>query len=331
MQIDDLPSANDVYAAANRLHGVAVRTPTFSNVWLNRAVGQQVWLKAESLQHTGSFKFRGAYNRLAQLSEAERASGVVAWSSGNHAQGVAYAAALLGVPARIVMPADAPLVKRANTEALGADVVAYDRWTQDREAIARQLAATDGAVVVPSFDDRDVIAGQGTVALELLNDCPAKLDALLVCCSGGGLMAGCALAAEARSPTTVLYTVEPEGFDDYARSLASGVRCRNGSAAQSSCDALLAPTPGEMTFAINRGRVMAGLTVSEEEVERAVVFAFQRLRLVLEPGGAVALAAVLAGKVPVQHNTVGVILSGANVDPVRFSRLVSTVRVDNFD
>lgn len=305
-------------AAAEHLHGVAVRTPTLSNYYLDQATGRRVWLKAESLQHTGSFKFRGAYNRLCQLTPDERACGVIAWSSGNHAQGVALAAQLLGIRARIVMPADAPDVKRANTRALGAEIVPYDRYSEDRESIAWELARRDGAIIVPSYDDPHIIAGQGTMALELFQDCPVAIDALLVCASGGGLLAGSVLAAEGLSPNTALFSVEPEGFDDHAQSFRQGRRVSNDKAATSLCDALLAPTPGELTFAINQSRVAGGLVVTDDEVRVAMAFAFERLRLVLEPGGAVALAAVLAGKVATHYQQVAVVLSGGNVDPVTF-------------
>lgn len=312
------PNFTDVIAAADRLLGVAVRTPTLSNYYLDQRTGRRIWLKAESLQHTGSFKFRGAYNRLCQLTPDERARGVIAWSSGNHAQGVALAAQLLGIRARIVMPEDAPDIKRANTLALGAEIVSYDRYSEDRELIARELAGRDGAIIVPSYDDPHIIAGQGTMALELFQDCPVTLDALLVCCSGGGLLAGATLAASGLSPTTALFSVEPEGFDDHARSFRSGQRVSNDGASNSLCDALLAATPGELTFAINRPRVEDGLVVTDDEVRAAIAFAFERLRLVLEPGGAVALAAVLAGKVPPHYQQIGVVLSGGNVDPAVF-------------
>ncbi len=318
MTLGCLPAFSDVIAAADRLRSVAIRTPTIRNHYLDRATGRSIWLKAESLQHTGSFKFRGAYNRLCQLTADERARGVVAWSSGNHAQGVALAAALLNIPARIVMPADAPAIKRANTRALGAEIVPYDRYSEDRESIARELASRDGAVVVPSYDDPHIIAGQGTMALELFQDCPANLDALLICTSGGGLLAGAVLAADGLSANTALLSVEPEGFDDHAQSFRQGRRMSNGKAASSLCDALLAPTPGELTFAINQPRVQGGLVVNDNEVRAAMAFAFERLRLVLEPGGAVALAAVLAGKVAANYQTIGVVLSGGNVDPTLF-------------
>lgn len=320
------PDFQAVVDAGNRLSGHAVHTPLLQNQWLNTDTGREVWLKPESLQHSGSFKFRGAFNRLIRLSPQEQAAGVIAWSSGNHAQGVALAARQLGIKARIVMPADAPVVKRENTERLGAEVIPYDRASEDREAIAYALAAQDGGVIVPSYDDPDIIAGQGTVALEVFRDLAQReqtVDALLVCCSGGGLVAGCALAAEGLSPQTAVFTVEPEHHDDHRRSLESGHRERNASSAGSFCDALLAPTPGELTFAINQRLLAGGLVVSDAEVAHAMRYAFNRLKLVIEPGGAVALAALLAGKVPEQYQRVGIVLSGGNVDADVFARVLA--------
>lgn len=320
------PDFDAVTAAARRLNGHAVRTPLLRNHWLDQVTGCEVFLKPENLQHAGSFKFRGAFNRLSQLTDDERAAGVIAWSSGNHAQGVALAAQLLGIRARIVMPADAPAIKTANTRAYGAEVVPYDRYTESREAIAYELAAKDGGVIVPSYDDPDIIAGQGTAGLELLQDVAAlddELDALLVCTSGGGLVAGCALATATLSPHTKVFSVEPAAFNDHERSLASGGRETVDTNARSICDALQAPTPGELTFSINQRLLAGGLSVTDDEVRSAVRFAFERLKLVIEPGGAVALAALLAGRVPASLKRVGVVLSGGNVDPQLFSEILS--------
>lgn len=325
-----LPTPADVIAAGERLAGVAIRTPLLRNPALDAAVGCQVVLKPETLQIGGSFKFRGAANRLLQLTAEERAAGVVAWSSGNHAQGVAAAANMLGVRARIVMPADAPAIKLERTRALGAEIITYDRYREDREQIARELAAREGGVIVPSYDDPAVIAGQGTVGLELCADVQAvgqTLDAVLVCCGGGGLTAGIALALEQLSPETALYAVEPEGYDDHARSLAAGHRVAADTSQPSLCDALLAPTPGKLTFAINASRLAGVLVVSEADVRAAVRFAFAHLKLVVEPGGAVALAALLAGKLDVpggrgSGQRVGVVLSGGNVDPTVFAAII---------
>ncbi len=322
-----IPDFESVNAASRRLAGVAVRTPLLRNRWLDEAMGCQVFLKPECLQHSGSFKFRGAYNRLCQLSDEQRAMGVIAWSSGNHAQGVALAAQLLGIRARIVMPADAPAIKAANTRAYGAEIIPYDRYTQSREQIAWDLAEREGGVIVPSYDDPDIISGQGTTGLELFHDVAAlddQLDALLVCTSGGGLVAGCALAASGVSPATAVYSAEPADFNDHERSLVSGQRESIEGDARSICDALLAPTPGELTFGINGKLLAGGVSVTDDEVRTAIRFAFERLKLVVEPGGAVALAALLAGKVPSGHHRVGVVLSGGNVDPVQFAQIIAS-------
>ncbi|MFK7830683.1 MAG: threonine/serine dehydratase [Congregibacter sp.] len=316
------PSFDDILAASQRIAGSAVRTPLVRNDFLNERCASNVWLKPEMLQRGGSFKFRGAYNRIAQLSEAEAERGVVAWSSGNHAQGVAAAAQLRGVRARIVMPEDAPAIKLRNTKALGAEVVTYDRYREDREKISFALAAEEGSVVIPSYDDPHIIAGQGTVGQEIFEDAPAALDALLVCCGGGGLTAGCALAAEALSPSTAVFCVEPEGYDDHARSLQSGQRERADTSQVSLCDALLTPTPGALTFPINQRLLSGALVVSEAEVREAVRYAFEVLKLVVEPGGAVALAALLSGKLSSEYTSVGIVLSGGNVDPALFGQLV---------
>jgi threonine dehydratase len=289
--------------------------------------GGRVALKLENLQHTGSFKFRGAYNRLAQLDAAERAAGVVAFSSGNHAQGVAAAARLLGIPATIVMPSDAPRIKLANTLALGAEVISYDRERESREDIAARLAAERGAVLVPSFDDPDIIAGQGTVGLELAEqaaECGLRLDDVIVCASGGGLVAGIALAVHALSPATRIWTAEPEGHDDHRRSLAAGRREANPPGTRSICDALLAPQPGVLTFEINRRLLAGGVAVSDDEVRAAIAYAARTLKLVVEPGGAVALAAVLAGRLPAAGRTVGVVISGGNIDDDLLREVLAT-------
>ena len=312
-----LPDFDDVRKAAARLSGHARRTPLLAGTPLDELTGGRILLKLETLQHMGSFKFRGAYNRLAQLDAAQRKAGVVAFSSGNHAQGVAYAARLLGVPATIVMPADAPRVKMQNTLALGAEVVTYDRLRESREQIAARLAAERGAVLVPSFDDPDIIAGQGTVGLEIAEQAAelgARLDDVIVCTSGGGLVAGTALAIRALSPSARVWTAEPEGHDDHRRSLATGRRESNAPGTRSICDALLAPEPGVVTFEINRHLLAGGLAVSDAEVKDAIAYAARTLKLVVEPGGAVALASVLAGKIEPGGRTIAVVLSGGNID-----------------
>lgn len=320
------PLFSDVQSAAQRIRPRARRTPLLSNQFLDEDVGRRVFLKPETLQVSGSFKFRGAYNRIAQLTNAERKAGVIAWSSGNHAQGVAAAAKLEGVPARIVMPRDAPTIKLENTRALGAQVIPYDRYTEDREAISYALAEQHGGVIVPSYDDPDIIAGQGTAGLEIFEDATERsqnIDALLVCCGGGGLTAGCVLAAEAMSPDTAIFCVEPEHYDDHARSLLSGSREHADTSRTSICDALLSPSPGALTFSINQPRLAGGLVVTEAEVKAAMRYAFSVLKLVIEPGGVVALAALLSGKLDKQYESVAVMLSGGNVDPLVFADILN--------
>ncbi len=277
------------------------------------------------LQLTGSFKFRGAYNKLSRIPPERRAPGVVAFSSGNHAQGVAAAARILGLKAVIVMPSDAPRIKVANTRGYGAEVVLYDRYKEDREALADRIMAERGATLVRPYDDEAVIAGQGTIGLELAEDAETLgivLDAVAAPCGGGGLISGIALAIAALSPSTTVHTAEPEGFDDTARSLAAGERLRNQGGGTSICDALLADQPGRLTFALMQGRVESGFAVSEAQVKRAVAAAFEHFKLVVEPGGAVALAAALAGLLPVKGRTVAVVCSGGNVDAELFRRLL---------
>ncbi len=317
---------DDIAAAAKRLRGYAVRTPLLQNADLDTLAGGHVLLKAETLQHTGSFKFRGAWNRLSQLTPAERSAGVVAWSSGNHAQGVAFAAQRLGIRAAIVMPHDAPRIKIDNTRQLGAEVIYYDRYTEVREEIGRHIAQERNAVIVPAYDDPEIIAGQGTVGLEIAEQAAALglgIDQALVGCSGGGLVAGTALALRAAREATRIYCVEPAGFDDHARSLALGERVRNESEARSICDALQAPTPGAVTFPINRALLAGGLVVSDDEVRAAMRYAFSTLKLVVEPGGAVALAAVLSGKIPTAGQVTAVVLSGGNVDPATLGTILA--------
>ncbi|WP_119168830.1 threonine ammonia-lyase [Algihabitans albus] len=313
----------DLEAARRRIAAEAVTTPLLAAPELSTRLGYRILLKCENLQRTGSFKFRGAYNFLASMTPEQRARGVVAFSSGNHAQGVAAAAQIFGTPATIVMPADAPAIKIANTRGYGAEVLLYDRYREEREAIGERLVAERGRTLVRPYDDPKVIAGQGTCGLELLEQAAARdlrPDRVLVCCGGGGLTAGIALALEALSPRTRLYTCEPEGFDDTARSLAAGRRLANEAGGRSICDALLAAMPGEVTFPINTRRVTAGLTVTDGEVERAMSYAFRRLKLVVEPGGAVCLAALLAGKLDIDAGeTICITLSGGNVDPARLA------------
>ncbi len=318
----ELPRFADVEAAAERLAGHAVLTPLVESPLLNERLGARVLVKAEPLQRTGSFKFRGAFNNVSQLGDAERKHGVVAYSSGNHAQATAAAARQAGIDAVMVMPDDAPRIKIDNTRAWGAEVVLYERASRVREEVAKQIADQRGATVVPPFDHPWTIAGQGTVGLEIAAQAAAlgaELDAVLVPCSGGGLIAGCALALAERAPGAALYAVEPEGFDDTARSLAAGSRQEARPGARSFCDALLAPTPGELTFAINREHLAGGLAVSDHEVAQAMRLAFVYLKLVIEPGGATALAALASGKLDCRGKTVAVVASGGNVDAETFA------------
>jgi threonine dehydratase len=321
-----LPTAADVDEAARRLAGVALHTPLLTSAALDALTGGRTFLKAETLQRTGSFKFRGAYNKLASIPPDKRSGGVVAFSSGNHAQGVAAAARLLGMRCVIVMPRDAPRAKRERTAAFGAEVVLYDRASDDREAIAGDIAARRGAVLVPPYDDALIIAGQGTAGREIIDDLAALglvPDVVVVTASGGGLTAGIALAVKSRVPSATLFTAEPQGFDDHARSFRSGRREQNAELTGTICDALMARMPGKMTFAINQSLVGAGVVVSDEEVTAAVAFAFAELKLVVEPGGAVALAALMHGKVDIKDKVGVAVLSGGNVDPELFSRLVA--------
>ena len=312
-----LPTIDDVRAAAERIKGKAVLTPLLESPSLNRRFGARLLVKAEPLQRTGSFKFRGAYNTLVQFNERQRRAGVVTYSSGNHAQGIAAAAQMLGIPATIVMPADAPAIKVANTKGYGAEVVSYDRYTENREAVGEKIATERGATIVAPYDEPQVIAGQGTTGLEIAAQAraaSAKLDAVIVCCGGGGLTAGTAIAITAESAGTSIYCAEPQDFDDTRRSLLAGDRLSNDPKARSICDALLAPTPGKLTFAINRRLLTGGFAVSDTEVQSAMAIAFSELKLVVEPGGAVSLASVLAGKYPLAGKTVAVVASGGNVD-----------------
>ncbi len=319
-------SATDVREAAERIRGVAVYTPLLEFAPLNEHVGHRVLVKFEGAQRTGAFKFRGAYNRLSCIPEDHREAGVVAWSGGNHAQGVAAAARLLGIPATIVMPSDAPAIKIANTQKLGAEIVLYDRYTQSREEIATALSNERGAILVPSFDDPYIIAGQGTIGLEVLEQAAnlgATVGRVLVGCGGGGLVAGIATAIKDQAPEIAVYSVEPEAFADTARSLASGERETVLAGSRSICDALLAPSPGELTFPINKALLSGGVTVTDEQVRAAMRFAFETMKLVVEPGGAVGLAAALGRCVPVVSGATVVVVSGANVDPELYISILS--------
>ena len=311
----------DVRAAAARLRGVVHRTPVATSRTLDERTGASVFLKCEQLQRMGAFKFRGAYNRIVTLTDAERERGVVAFSSGNHAQGVALSARLLGVSATIVMPADAPAAKVAATRGYGAVVVTYDRATMNRSEMADAIARESGAIVVPPYDDPRIIAGQGTAALELIEDA-GPLDVLLVCLGGGGLLAGCALAATALAPRVAIYGVEPAAGDDWRQSWARG-EIVSIPLPQTIADGQQTQAPGTLTWPIARALCAGIVTVTDDEIRAAMRFAFERLKFVLEPSGASALAALMFGKVDVAGKRVGVTLSGGNVDPRVFADAIA--------
>jgi len=322
-----LPTFEDVLAAAGRQRGYVRETPVLSHEAIDAAAGARIFVKAECLQVTGSFKIRGATNRLAQLSPAERRAGVVAFSSGNHAQGVARAARRMGMPAVIVMPSDAPQVKIDGVCADGVEIVVYERARESREEISERIAAERGAIVEPSYDDPHIIAGQGTAGLEFARQIEAageRLDALICCTGGGGLISGVALAFEQLSPETQIWTAEPEAHDDWARSLEAGRILANPPGTRSVCDAILTPQPGRLTFAIGQRLFAGGLRVSDGAVRRAMRAALRHLKIVAEPGGAAALAAALE-RLPggLKGRRVGVLVTGGNVDPDAFIGLVS--------
>ena len=312
----------DVERAAERLRGVAHRTPVLTSRTLDERVAAQVHLKAECFQRGGAFKFRGAYNKISSLDEEALRRGVIAYSSGNHAQAVAIAAGLLGTHPTIVMPEDAPAAKLDATRGYGGEVVLYDRWTESREEIGARLAEERGLELVRPYDDPLVMAGQGTAALELLEETP-ELDLLLVPVSGGGLIAGCATAAKARRPEIRVVGVEPEAGDDTQRSIAAGERI-SIDVPRTIADGLQAPEPGELTFEVNRRLVDEIATVTDEEIVDAMTFLFDRLKLVVEPSGAVGVAALLSGRLAAPGAQVGVVISGGNVGAARFAELVST-------
>ncbi len=317
-----------IRAAAKRLEGHARRTPILTSPFLDEIAGRRVFVKPECLQHTGSFKFRGGWSAISALTDNALKTGVIAFSSGNHAQGVALAAREHGAPAVIVMPADAPAIKIANTRALGAEVVLYDRATEDRDAIGARLAEERGLTLVKPFDEPQVIAGQGTCGLEIAEDMNALgvTDAdVAVCCGGGGLTSGIALALAADAPGLRVRPVEPEGFDDVTRSLASGKIERNARTSGSLCDAIITPQPGEITFPIMQAHCGPGVVVTEEECLRAVGLAFERLKIVVEPGGAAALAAALFHPDAFEGDAIVAVATGGNVDPDVFAKALETL------
>ena len=312
---------DDVERAATRLRGVAHRTPVVTSRTLDERTGARVFAKAENLQRMGAFKFRGAYNRLVQLDARQRRGGVVAFSSGNHAQGVALAARLLDIQATIVMPTDAPEAKLAATRAYGADVVPYDRATMDRDEIAAAISGERGATLVPPYNDPAIIAGAGTTALEMLGE-TGPLDVFVVCTGGGGFLAGCALAATALAPGIAVYGVEPEAGDDWVRSLAAG-KPLTIPPPDTIADGMRTQSPGSLTFPIVQALCAGVVTVADDELRAAMRFAFERLKLVVEPSGAAALAAVLFGKIDVRGKRVGLTISGGNVDASTFAQLIA--------
>ncbi|MEM6277113.1 MAG: threonine/serine dehydratase [Pseudomonadota bacterium] len=311
-----------IHASAERAHGHVRRTPLLTSPFLDEIAGRRVWVKAECLQHTGSFKFRGAWSAVSALNEEEREQGIFASSSGNHAQAIALAAKMHGARAVILMPSDAPKLKIANTEALGAEVVLYDRATEDREELAANLSRQRELVFIPPFDHPQVIAGQGTCGLEIHEDAPDGAD-VLVCCSGGGLTAGIALALEGTGRR--VHPVEPEHFDDVARSLIAGARLRNERTSGSLCDAIITPQAGDLTWPVIQRLCAPGIVVTEEEALRAMALAWLRLKIVVEPGGAVALAAALFHGDAVEGEDVALTVSGGNVDPAVFAMALETL------
>ncbi|MBI1393231.1 MAG: pyridoxal-phosphate dependent enzyme [Alphaproteobacteria bacterium] len=321
------PTADGVRVAAERLAGKVILTPLMEDEFINDAVGGRVLFKAEVLQRGGAFKLRGAYNFMAMVPDADRHKGVVAWSSGNHAQGVAIAARMFGMSATIVMPADAPRIKLEAVRRYGADIVTYDRYSSDREEIGRRLVGETGAALAPSYDHPLIIEGQGTASREAAAqaaDLGVSIDQFIYCCGGGGLAAGGALALEIASPETKVFVAEPEGYDDTIRSLAAGKRLSADTSRPTICDAIATPSPGELTFPVLARRAAGGAAVTEAEVAAAMAMAFERLKVVVEPGGAVAFAAVLSGRIDGRGKTTCVTLSGGNVDAGTFTKLLST-------
>lgn len=309
---------SDIEAASQRLAGVAINTPVINSPEIDARTGARVFFKCENLQHVGAFKFRGAYNALARFDDVQRRAGVITYSSGNHAQAIARSAKLLGMPATIVMPQDAPAIKLAATRSHGAEIVLYDRYREDREAIGRRIAAERGMTLIPPYDHADVMAGQGTAASELF-DAVGPLDTLLVCLGGGGLLSGCAVAARARAPACRVIGVEPAAGNDVQQSLAAGERVRI-EVPNTIADGAQTTSPGELTFAVIRACVDDIVTVSDEALVRALKTLAAQLKLVIEPTGCLAAAALLEGVVKVEGQRVGVLLSGGNVDPVRFAQ-----------
>ncbi|MEI4481540.1 MULTISPECIES: threonine ammonia-lyase [unclassified Phyllobacterium] len=317
----------DIEAAAKRLSGQLMPTRLMESESLNDRYNARIFFKPECLQRTGSFKFRGAYNRISQFTPEEKKRGIVAFSSGNHAQGVASSARIFGIKAVIIMPSDAPQVKVDNTRSYGAEVVFFDRYTESRDVIAAPFIEERGMVLVPPYDDPSIIAGQGTIGLEIADEAKERgitLDDVFVPSGGGGLISGVSIAVKARSPQTRIWGVEPENFDDLRRSLVAGEIRSNETGYRSICDAILTAQPGDLTFPINRQNLAGGIAVSDIAVRKAMREAASHLKLVVEPGGSVGLAALASGEVDIKGKTVAVVLSGGNVDLDSFSKLIAS-------
>lgn len=326
--MDRLPQFSDVQDAARQISGEAVRTPLLENDLLNERLGGRILIKPECLQRTGSFKFRGAYNRLSRIAPDAREKGVVAFSSGNHAQGVALAAKLLGIPATIVMPSDAPKIKSEGVRRLGGEVVEFDRETDDREAVSAEIVERTGATLVPSYDDPYIIAGQGTAGLEVAQDLEAAgvvPDQFVCCAGGGGLIAGCGLAIRHFFADCDILAAEPEGFDDHRRSLVAGERVANIRKSGSLQDAIITPMPGRLTFQLNQQQLAGAVTATDDDTLDALAFIWKHLKLVAEPGGATAFASLLNGQVDTRNKTTVVLITGGNVDPAVFKQALDRV------
>ena len=319
------PTFNDILSAVKNIKNIAVRTPLLESPIINKTIGGRILFKAEVLQKTGSFKFRGSIHSIASLSNAQKANGVVAFSSGNHAQGVALAANLAGIKSTIIMPKDAPDIKIRNTKEFGADIILYDRYTEDREKITANFAKKNGANIIRPYDAALTIAGQATIGVEIAEQCDElniMPDYLLSPCGGGGLMAGLCLSMVKLLPKVKLYSIEPDFYDDTKRSLETGKRQNNNGNIKTYCDAIVTHTPGEYTFPINKKHLSGGFSVNDKKVAHAMINLFENLKLVVEPAGAVGFAALLSNKLPLQGETAVVILSGGNVDPKLFKDIL---------
>lgn len=324
----DLPTYADIEDAARRIDGHAVKTPLLRSDRLDAETGARVFIKAECLQRTGSFKFRGAYNRISRLTDEEKAHGVIAYSSGNHAQGVAAAAKLNGTSAKILMPIDAPATKVDGVKFWGGEVIHFDRTTESREEIGTAIARDEGRVLVPPYEDRLIMAGQGTSGLEAMQqlaEAGATPDMVVCCAGGGGLIAGVGLAVKHHHPEAAVWAAEPEEFDDHRRSLETGRREKNSKLTGSICDAIITPEPGEMTWQLNSRQLAGAAVVSDDDVLSAMGFAWRHLKIVAEPGGTAALAAILSGKLDIAGKTVCVWVTGGNVDRAMFHRALDTL------